>query len=228
MRRFQICPAAPTLAALNQGVKAGYGRIGVVGTPCQAAAVAKMKTNPLGLVDFKDPVALTVGLFCTWALDTRQLISFLSSRLDVSRIRGMDIPPPPAEVLVVDLGDRKVEISLAEIRPLVPKTCLICPDMTSEWADLSVGVLEGAPGWNTLIVRTAKGGDLLESAAAAGYVELREMPPDKRSHLEWASGAKKRRGVARAEAEGLLNNNKTGQRSALRMPADLAEGIVNA
>jgi coenzyme F420 hydrogenase subunit beta len=104
-----------------------------------------MKSNPLGEEAHKVPVSLTVGLFCNWSLDTRQLIDLLSEKLDISAIVGMDIPPPPASSLVMDTADGRLEIPLSEIKPLIPRTCFICPDMTSELADVSVGMFEGRP-----------------------------------------------------------------------------------
>jgi coenzyme F420 hydrogenase subunit beta len=219
--------AAPTLAGLNQGVREGYRRMGVVGTPCQVMAVAKMRSNLLKREDFVDPVALVVGLFCTWALDTRNLITFISERLDVGRIRKMDIPPPPAEVFIVDTGDEKLKIPLDEIRPLVPKACLICPDMTSEWADISVGVLEGAPDWNTLIVRTEKGERLVQEASEAGYVILGKIPEQNLDHLCLASSNKKRRSLKRAKEDGLLNCKEEGRRAALRISEAIVEDMIS-
>ena len=95
-----------------------------------------------------------IGLFCNWSLDQRAISAYLAGRLDLSRVKGMDIPPPPAGMLRVDLGDEVMEIPLYEIG-LLSRPCSLCPDMTSEWADISVGMHEGAPGWNTLLVRTA-------------------------------------------------------------------------
>ena len=218
--------AAPTISALNRGAKNGFQRIGVVGTPCQVTAVAQMRTNPLGREEFTDPVALVVGLFCTWALDTRQLIAFLSERVDISRVRRMDIPPPPAEVLVLETGKERVEIPLNEIRPLIPKACHICPDMTSEWSDVSVGELEGKPGWNTLIIRTEKGARLVKDAVSAGYLVTDKMPEENLNHLRSAASAKKKRGLVRARDEGLLNTTEENGRSALRLSAEVFERIV--
>ena len=48
--------------------------------------------------------------------------------------------------------------------------------MTSEWADISVGMHEGAPGWNTLLVRTAAGRILVERAVASGMLVVEAMP----------------------------------------------------
>ena len=167
--------ASPTIAAVNKGAQDGFKKIGVVGTPCQMTAIAKMSINSLGRDDFFDPVALKIGLFCTWALDTKRLISFLSNKLDVTKITGMDIPPPPAEVFVIETVSETINIPLREIRPLVPNSCLFCPDMTSEWADISVGVLEGNPNLNTLIVRTDFGKKLVDGAAKDGFLDLSDM-----------------------------------------------------
>ena len=104
--------AAPTVAAVNRGAREGYSRMGVVGTPCQVTAIAEIRSNPLDRPDFIDPVALVIGLFCTWALDTRKLISMLSKRLDINGITKMDIPPPPAEIFVLETDNGPVEISL--------------------------------------------------------------------------------------------------------------------
>lgn len=218
--------AAPTLAGLNQGVQEGYRHLGVVGTPCQVMAVAKMRSNLLKKETFVDTVALVVGLFCTWALDTRELLAFLSKKVDISRIRKTDIPPPPAEVFIVDTGDEIIEIPLEEIRPLVPNACHVCPDMTSEWADISVGVLEGAPDRNTLIVRTEKGERLVQEATEAGYLILDKMPDENLEHLSLAAANKKRRSLNRAREEGLLNSPADGPRAVLRIAEEVVQSII--
>jgi coenzyme F420 hydrogenase subunit beta len=218
--------AAPTLSAFNRGVKLGFQKIGVVGTPCQMTALAQMSINPLQTENFKDPVALKIGLFCTWALDTRKLAAYLSNRLDITRIKAMDIPPPPAEILVLDMGEETIEISLSEIRPLVPQTCLLCPDMTSEWADVSVGVLEGEPKYNTLIVRTRTGKDLVEKAVARGFLTIREMPAGNLDHLITAASNKKKRALSRAMKEGLLNTSENGKRAMMRIDKTVVERIL--
>ena len=190
--------AAPTLAGLNQAVAAGYQRLGVVATPCQATAVANMRANPMGADDFADPVALVVGLFCTWALDTRPFIAFLARHLDITRIRAMDIPPPPAAVLVVSTDDGTVEFPLDAIRALVPGACRSCADMTAERADVAVGAMEGRPGWNTLMVRTDVGMDLVDAAVAGGWLLIEEMPAANLEHLMRAAAEKRRKGEAEA------------------------------
>jgi coenzyme F420 hydrogenase subunit beta len=115
---------------------------------------------------------------------------------------------------------------LSTIRPLVPGGCRICPDMTSEWADLSVGQVQGEPGWNTLIVRTAAGEQALESALATNYLEVRELAPELQTALEHAAAGKKARAVRTAAEQGRLNTCAEHGRAALRMPVDAVEKIT--
>ena len=218
--------AAPTIAALNQGIRKGFQRLGVVGTPCQITAVAQLRSNPLNGHEFKDPVSLVVGLFCNWALDTRKLITLLSDRVDMQKIRKMDIPPPPAEIFVLETGDGKIEIPLNEIRSQIPGGCRVCPDMTSEWADISVGNLEGQPQWNTIIVRTEKGEKLIENAVTGGWLITKEMPQDNLKHLKFAAENKKKRALSKAKTEGLLNSSNKDIRSVIRIKADVVEKII--
>lgn len=218
--------AAPTLAALNRAVREGRHKLGVVGTPCQVTAVAQMRANPLRPEDFKEPVSLVMGLFCTWALDTRRITELLARSMDIAAIVKMDIPPPPAEVLVVESIRCRMEIPLSQIRPLVPEGCRICPDMTAEWADLSVGVLEGEPHWNTLIIRTLTGEKLVQRAVDDGWLVTGDYAPAHLEHLTWAAQEKKRRALAKAEAEGLLNTDPQKGTAALRLNRQTVDTIL--
>ena len=216
--------AAPTLAALNQAVAKGHGALGVVATPCQATAVAQMRMNPLNDPSFRDPTALVIGLFCTWALDFRKLDAFLAERVSLRDIVKVDIPPPPASVLEVYLKEGKRVFPLDEIRPLIPETCGYCPDMTSEFADVSVGVLEGRPDMNTLIVRTERGEEMVREAQRLGYLILEDLPDENREHLIWAAANKKKRGVLRCREAGRLNGEEG--KACLRLGAETTDRIL--
>ncbi|MFC2165329.1 Coenzyme F420 hydrogenase/dehydrogenase, beta subunit C-terminal domain [Acidobacteriota bacterium] len=218
--------ASPTLAALNQGVKQGFQRMGVVGTPCQCLSVTQMRSNPLDKDDFIDPVEFLVGLFCTWAVDTRGLIPLLTGCLGDESIVGIDIPPPPSNIMVVHTEENTIEIPLDQIKPLIPHSCRICPDMTSEWSDVSVGVLEGKSDWNTLIIRTKKGAQLVDAACHAGYLITEEMPAENWQHLCVASANKKTQALIQAKEEGFLNTDEEGKHAVLRVPEDVVKRIM--
>jgi coenzyme F420 hydrogenase subunit beta len=217
--------AAPTLSSVNMAARQGYRSIGLVGTPCQMVAAAQMRVNSLGKEAHRVPLSLAVGLFCNWALDTRHLIDVLSQKLDISRITRMDIPPPPANALVVDTENGRVEISLSEIKPLIPHTCFICTDMTAELADVSVGMFEGRPGWNTVIVRSETGGELVERAARQGFIETANFPAENLQHLARAGADKKERAL-RTLIRRKLINNQGDERAAVRMPQDVIDRIL--
>jgi coenzyme F420 hydrogenase subunit beta len=219
--------AAPTLSAVNHAIKDGHKNIGLVGTPCQVLAAALMSSNPLNADDFVDPFGLTLGLFCTWAIDFRLFEPFLAERVEIGRIRKIDIPPPPSEILeVFGESGTKLEISLNEIRELVPNGCSYCIDMTSEFSDLSVGVMEGRPDMNTLIIRTDRGRKIVEEAEKEGYLTLSAMPEENCEHLIWAAGNKKKRGLAKAQGEGMVNTKNDETNSYLRMSVEVLERLT--
>jgi coenzyme F420 hydrogenase subunit beta len=219
--------AAPTLAALNRAIRDGFRQIGMVATPCQALATALMRSNPLEEEGFVDPTGLVVGLFCTWALDFRAFERFISKRLDITRIQKMDIPPPPAEKMEIYLenGDT-MEIPLDELRPLVPEGCSYCFDMTAEFSDISVGVLEGHPDMNTLIIRTEKGQRIIEEAQKEGYLHVSEIPKENLEHLQWAAGNKKRRAFVKARQQNMVNTFEEDGIYYVRLRADTLERIT--
>jgi coenzyme F420 hydrogenase subunit beta len=219
--------ASPTLSALNMAVREGYKRIGVVGTPCQMTAVAQMCSNPLQKEEHSVPVALSVGLFCNWSVDTRRLMDLLAQRLEISDIRRMDIPPPPANILALETVNGSVEVSLSDIKPLIPHTCFICLDLTSEFADLSTGMFEGRPGWNTLIIRSDRGAEIVDQARREGFIETEPFPEDNLKHLSKAAAEKKERSVRTLIRRGLINN-QGDERAAIRIPQGIVDKILGS
>lgn len=218
--------AAATIASVNEYGRSGQDRLGVVGTPCQITAVAQAKLDPLKSEGFHDPVALTIGLLCTWAVDTRKFIPLVSGRTDIGKVIGMDVPPPPAAVMEIHTTDGSFSIPIEEIRNTVPEGCAICPDMTAELADISVGAMEGDTTWNTLIVRTATGAALVQQAVSLGYLELLEMPAENLANLKHGAAGKKKRAVIKARDGGLLNTAPASGRAALRMDERVVETIL--
>jgi coenzyme F420 hydrogenase subunit beta len=180
-----------------------------------------MRMNPLARKDFEDPISLAVGVFCNWALDHRRLTAYLSERMDIAAIRGMEIPPPPAEVLVVKTGSGKKQFPLKDIRKLIPHTCFICTDMTAEWTDVSVGMYEGQPGWNTLLIRTRTGAELVDKAMADEWLVVGEFPEADQKALADAALAKKKRSFRNADRQGYLKQDDEERRPALRVPSEV-------
>jgi coenzyme F420 hydrogenase subunit beta len=118
-----------------------------------------------------------------------------------------------------------VEVSLSDIKPLIPHTCFICMDMTSELADLAVGMFEGKPGWNTMIIRSDTGARIVEQAQQAGYIETADFPAENLEHLSKAAAEKKDRSLRTLLRRGLINN-ENGEHAAVRIPQEIVRKIL--
>ena len=217
---------APTLSALNRAIHKGYKKIGVVGTPCQITAVAQMKYNQLENELIRDCQIITVGLFCNWALSPRDFFSFLEERYDMTTLTAMDIPPPPSDCLILKIRAEDVEIPLKEIRPYIDQSCFNCMDLTAEWADMSVGMFEGRPGWNTLIIRSITGSQLIRDACESGYLVAEDMPEDPILHLKKASQNKKQRALRVAIKQNELNTPMDKAAARFRMPQEIVDRLL--
>jgi coenzyme F420 hydrogenase subunit beta len=195
--RFVVSPA---VAEFNRAAQRDeHRRIGVVATPCQALALAKIRTQPVAPAGGGgEKLALVLGLFCGWALDWQKLAALLGRRTDPAKIAGMDIPPSRYHTLELYTAGGAVSLSLDEVTPCVREACHTCPDMTAEFSDLSVGSArlpegwEEARHWNQVIVRTDRGAALLDLARRRGVLEFRAVPAGNLEKLKAAALGKKR------------------------------------
>lgn len=162
-----------------------------------------------------------IGLLCTWALSPRSFQKEMKLRFGNRRVLKYDIPPPPANRLEVFFeNQQKVEIPLDEIRPLINPGCHTCLDMTSEFADVSVGAAEGFPGWNTVILRSKKGKILFDKLVGKGVIEAKPLPKKNIQHLSEASAMKKKRAL------NAINQGKNTLH-ALSLPKEVHQTILN-
>jgi len=187
--------SGPTLEALHKGPWQGEEKIGAVGLPCQALALAKMRTAPVEKKGSIDKVNLVIGLFCTWALEYEKLMVFLKKRVGEGCIEKMDITSPPERLFKIMMADGLHSLPVDEIRPFIRNGCRVCFDMTAEFSDISVGTVEGIEGWSTVILRSDTGEDLFKKAEGEGIIESQPLPADHLNHLKEASSLKKERAI---------------------------------
>lgn len=188
-----------TVAEFNRLARGTAETIGIVATPCQSLALAKMRlkpkldsgTNPI------DKLKLTIGLFCGFTFSWSKLSGLLQKSVGLDRVRGMEIPPGEG-VLEIQLDDGRRTFPIEEIRDCIREACRYCTDTTAEFADISVGSArlggswEESRSWNQVIVRTAAGEALLDTARAKGILEFHEVPEGSLDMLKGAAAAKKR------------------------------------
>jgi len=194
--------AAPMVEAFNEVSQGGTKKIGVVATPCQTLALAKMKMKPFPKNDSHiDKLRLTVGLFCGWVLSWQGLEELLAEKIRQQPIVSLDIPPSKYKSMQVQTETGLVDIALDEVEPHVREACKYCTDVTAEFSDISVGSArlpegwEVAKGWNQVIVRTAVGQQLLQLAKDKGVLEFRDVPDGNIEKLKQASVKKKKTGL---------------------------------
>ena len=188
--------ATPILETFNRVVRnPEHEKVGVVGTPCHTLALAKMKTAETDGENPSNKLKLVIGLFCTWSLSCSDFGHFIEQEISDPVVK-YDIPPHPANVLRVYTKKNRVDIPLDKILPFVRPACRFCHDLTSEFADISVGSGRGeVSDWNTVIVRTPIGLEIMEGAERKGLIETREMPKENLSRLETASYNKKKKAL---------------------------------
>ena len=100
--------------------------------------------------------------------------------------------------------------------------CAHCLDMTAEFTDISVGTVEGTEEWNTVIVRTQEGAELMELARGKGKIEAQALPEANLAHLKEAAMNKKKRALGEI-------TGKTGDRANLMylgISQDVAERLL--
>ena len=182
--------ACPTVSMVLEAVKHERGNVGFVGTPCQVLALRKMQISELKPEANK--IKLIVGLFCTWALQA-SAEKCIRDKVGEEKVLKLDVPPPPANMLVIQTERRRLEVPLDELRRFIMPSCNVCFDMTNEFADISVGTVEGENDWNTIIARTSIGEKILQTAIAEGVLEAKTLREDKLKHLYEAALMRKRR-----------------------------------
>ena len=193
---------SPMIAEFNRIAKGERNKIGVVATPCQALALAKMRLKPIATdANNIDKLKFVIGLFCGWAFSWHKFVDLLRKKTGLDTIIGMDIPPSKYHAVEVYTENGTIEISLDDVTPCIREACLYCFDMTAEFSDISVGSArlpegwEVARSWNQVIVRTQIGHELMELARAKGILEFRDVPEGNLEKLKKASMNKKRMAV---------------------------------
>lgn len=166
---------APVFDALNEAVfKEGMQNIAIVGTPCTAQAVRKMKNseNPR-MKPYQQVIRLTIGMFCTGMYKPEMIDELLVKRLNIApeQVKRLEVAPD-RETLRVILWDGSQHIIAREQAESFTKPgCGSCDDYIGESADLAVGTLGAPDNHSTLIVRSRIGEIFVRNATQMNLLE---------------------------------------------------------
>lgn len=161
-----------------------------VGKPCDVEGLRLAQEVCPAL---KAKTVLAIGFFCAGNPSTRGTLAlFEKYGIDPQavasfRYRGMGWPGmatiefkdenrPPMKITYRD--------SWAFVNRYRPFRCYLCPDLTAEFADISVGdpwyreVGKDEPGRSLILIRTEIGRDIFHRALAKGYVTAEKGNPE--------------------------------------------------
>lgn len=185
--------ASPGLRTWTEAQQKGITSLAVVGRPCQVQALRKMQFNCPP--DQPELDVISIGLFCMWSLSW-EFKDFLARQYPEASIFRMTIPRQGIEL---STSTGTISLPIEKVREFIRPGCTYCLDMTSELADISIGALEAVPGWNTVIVRSQRGSELLDKARNSGTLVVEEYPSAEWERLLQASLNKKTRGLTALE-----------------------------
>jgi coenzyme F420 hydrogenase subunit beta len=178
--------------ALAEAEKLNLTRVAFVGVPCQITPVRKMQVADASYLNngrkkdkhierqtkflkgFGERVALNIGLLCS------EVFTFEGLMRDV--IEG-DMGIPLAEikkfnvkgkVLIYKREGELIEMNLKQAQEYARPECHHCGDFSAELADISCGGV-GAMEWTIVVLRTRRGEEVFDRAAADGVFDVRPM-----------------------------------------------------
>ena len=166
---------APVFDALNEAVFDRHmDNIAVVGTPCAAQAIRKLRnsTNPR-LRPYQDAIRLSIAVFCTGIYKPEMVEEVLVKRMDVPRdhVKRLEISPDREWMRAV-LWDGSVRtIPRQEAERYTRTGCGSCDDYLGESADLAVGTLGAPADASTVIIRTRTGDVFIRNAVQMNLLE---------------------------------------------------------
>ncbi len=158
-------------------------RIAVVGLPCQAQFLWQMRSFPLLETDVVSKIYMVISLFCLGTFATEAFVDLLKLKygLDPEKIVSVGLERNYIKVIY---GEEEKKIPLQEILPYVQTGCLVCPDYTGIFSDISAGLSENYPGYTVLIIRDEKAQKLVKEASEKGYLEIIKAKTDVIEEIE--------------------------------------------
>ena len=133
-----------------------------------------------------------IGIFCAGTpstqgtLDLMHMLGVDPNSVEELRYRGKGWPGKFSVKLKGEAQPREVLTYMdawSFVQKYRPYRCYLCPDGTSEFADISCGdpwyreIKEGNPGYSLVLVRTERGRQILHGAIKDGYVTLERAKP---------------------------------------------------
>jgi len=168
--------------------------VAIVSLPCQAQFLRQMKLYPLLETDFSRKIRIIISLFCMGTYATEAFVNFLEKvyGMDAETISDIHLKGENIHIITTE-GEKTIPTS--QILPYMQLGCLICPDYTGIFSDISAGVSENHPGYTILISRNKNSEEIIKNAQEKGYIEIMKGAPALQEEIELRAQAKLMRAV---------------------------------
>jgi len=177
----QYSTYSPAMQELKSLRKRLIDRVAMVGTPCQIHTVRKMQV--LGIIP-SDVIKYYFGLFCM------ENFSFNDIQLrHLEKQYGFDL----TQVIKVNVKEdffiylkngRVIHIPFEEIDTIARPACLVCPDFSAEFSDISFGGLGSPEGYTTVLLRSERGKTVYRGALTAGYIKEKRYSSSEKARTD--------------------------------------------
>ncbi|PPK75703.1 coenzyme F420 hydrogenase subunit beta [Methylobacter tundripaludum] len=181
-------PASP--CDLFQAIEDAEGACVFIGKPCDLEGLRKTQSIRPGL---SKNIGVAIGIFCAGTPSTQGTVDLLAkygiSHEDVEELRYRGRGWPGSFSVRLKSDAEWLELATYEeawdfLQAYRPYRCHVCPDGTSEFADISCGdpwyrsIDADEPGKSLVLVRSEKGREIVKGAIKAGYIQLTPVEPE--------------------------------------------------
>ena len=181
-------PASP--CDLFQAIEDAEGACVFIGKPCDLEGLRKTQSIRPGL---SKNMGVAIGIFCAGTPSTQGTVDLLAkygiNHEDVEELRYRGRGWPGSFSVRLKSDSEWLELATYEeawdfLQAYRPYRCHVCPDGTSEFADISCGdpwyrsIDADEPGKSLVLVRSEKGREIVKGAIKAGYIQLTPVEPE--------------------------------------------------
>ena len=168
---------SPSLSIVDK--TKSYENIAVVGVPCMMKAIEKGRMFSSGFPFFKN-IKYKIGLFCMESFSYEDIIKLTKDKFkkDINELAKMNIDK--GKFIINLKSGEELNVPLKEVQSYARNNCHFCEDLTSDYADISVGSIGSQGGWSTVITRSKEGEKIYRAVIKAGLIEsknLKEVKP---------------------------------------------------
>jgi len=151
-----------------------YNNIALVGVPCMMKAVEKGSLFPSGYPFYRN-IKYKIGLFCMESFSYDNIIKLVKEKFDKNIEELVKMNIDKGKFIINLKSEEELSVPLKEVQSYARETCHFCEDLTSDFADISVGSIGSQSGWSSVITRTEKGEELYAAAVKDGLIDSKNL-----------------------------------------------------